>query len=319
MNTQPLVSAIIATYDRGYVVCEAIDSILCQTYKNIEVLVVDDGSTDDTQEKLRAYGNRIRVIYQANAGPAAAWNTGIAAAHGEIICFLGSDDIWLPIFVESQVSVLDKAGPEVPCALANALTYWADGRESTSFDLAALRPAHEAGIWVNPLDVLLTRFVMCGQMLAVRRAVLDRIGYFDRDLRYMEDFDMALRLSLEGPWAFIRKPLVVYRQSTKGDSLSLSITSQDPSLPDYNVRIISGVNASAQRRTPKITSRYMALGIRRAKLSRWALRLKQDRSSMKRRIAAFYKLVERYWAAVYIRSPLYPSMKTIPLQDRGAA
>src|SRR5271165_4544868 len=103
----PLVSAIIATYNRAYIVHEAIESILAQSYKNIEIIVVDDGSTDDTQEKLRRFGDRIRLLHQPNAGPAAAWNAGIRAARGEIICFLGSDDVWLPTFVECQVSLLE--------------------------------------------------------------------------------------------------------------------------------------------------------------------------------------------------------------------
>src|ERR1017187_3651239 len=134
MTDLPLVTAIIATYNRGYIVCEAIDSIINKTYKQTEVIVVDDGSTDDTQDKLRQYGSRIRVISQNNSGPAAAWNAGIRAARGAIICFLGSDDLYMPIFVERHVSALEKAGPSVPCCLGNALTRWADGRETSSFE-----------------------------------------------------------------------------------------------------------------------------------------------------------------------------------------
>ena len=78
MNADPMVSAIIPTYNRARVVCEAIESALQQTYQKMEVIVVDDGSTDDTQARLRQYGNRIRVATQSNAGPAAARNRGIA-------------------------------------------------------------------------------------------------------------------------------------------------------------------------------------------------------------------------------------------------
>src|ERR1039457_5929793 len=110
MNDKVLVSVIMPTYNRGYVVGEAIESILNQTYDNIEVVVVDDGSTDNTQEKLKEYGDRIRVVYQRNSGPAAARNRGIRAARGEIIAFLDSDDVWLPTILERQVSLLQQAG-----------------------------------------------------------------------------------------------------------------------------------------------------------------------------------------------------------------
>ena len=93
MKDRPLVSAIIATYNRGYVVDQAIESVLSQTYENVELIVVDDGSIDGTQEILRQYGDLLRVVYQKNAGPAAAWNRGIATSQGDIIAFLGSDGI----------------------------------------------------------------------------------------------------------------------------------------------------------------------------------------------------------------------------------
>lgn len=113
MTAEPLVSAIIATYNRADIVGEAIESILGQTYKNMEVLVVDDGSTDGTHEALRRFGNRIRVVRQENAGPGAARNRGIEVARGELIAFLDSDDIWMPTKLERQVRLLEKVGPTV--------------------------------------------------------------------------------------------------------------------------------------------------------------------------------------------------------------
>ena len=246
----PLVTAIIATYNRGYIVCEAIDSILNQTYRNTEIIVVDDGSTDDTQQKLQRYGDRIRVLSQKNSGPAAAWNAGIKAAKGKIICFLGSDDLWLPTFVERQVSVLERGGPSVPLSISNAFTRWANGRETYSFDLACLRPEAEEGLWLNAVDVLLTRFVMCGQMIAIRREALEQIGLFDGTLSYLEDYDIALRLSLEGSWGYIREPLVFYRQSTSGDSMSLQASSVDARLSELH----SAYSTKGQRRHASTTS-----------------------------------------------------------------
>src|SRR5271156_951931 len=192
METFPLVTAIIATYNRGYIVCEAIESILQQTYGKVELIVVDDGSTDNTQDKLREYGERIRVIYQRNSGPAAAWNSGIQSSRGEIIAFLGSDDIWFPTFVERQVSVLQRCDQSVPCCLANAVLSFRNGKHTTAFDNAPVDPAHEEGIWSNVSDVLTTRFILFGQTVAIRRNALERVR-FDEGLRYLEDYDLALR------------------------------------------------------------------------------------------------------------------------------
>src|SRR4051812_47543003 len=212
MNNIPLVSVIIPTYNRSMIVAEAIDSVLSQTYTNIELLVIDDGSTDDTMQVLRRYGDKVRVITQDNAGPAAARNRGIAAAQGELIAFLDSDDIWSRTKVERQVSLLLLAGTSVPCCLTNIRMQWND-REITSFDNSWLCPSIEEGIWLNVADVLATRFVLFNQAVMIRRQVLDRVGFFDANLRLLEDSDLSLRLSLEGPWAFIREPLVTWRET----------------------------------------------------------------------------------------------------------
>jgi glycosyltransferase involved in cell wall biosynthesis len=312
-SSKPLVTAIIATYNRAYIVCEAIDSIINQTYKEIEIIVVDDGSTDDTRQKLEHYGDRIRVIFQKNAGPAAAWNTGIKAAKGEIICFLGSDDLWLPTFVERHVSVLERGGPSVPCSISNAFTRWADGRETYSFDLACLRPEAEEGLWLNALDVLLTRFVMCGQMIAIRREALEQIGLFDGALSYLEDYDIALRLSLEGSWGYIREPLVFYRQSTSGDSLSLLASAVDAQLAQYILLIRQRVSAAMQSRRPPLRSRYMAGAIRKAKRDIWAAQAKKSKAPVKRQGVGLYHFLEHFRQALYRRSPFFPTMNIAPL------
>src|SRR5262245_25869062 len=114
MKTAPLVSVVIPTYNRADLVGRAIDSVLGQTYSNIEVIVVEDSSTADTQARLSRYGNRIQVLTQKNSGPSVARNHGIAAARGEIIAFLDSDDYWLSTKLARQVDLLEKAGPSIP-------------------------------------------------------------------------------------------------------------------------------------------------------------------------------------------------------------
>ncbi|MFO7684765.1 MAG: glycosyltransferase [Desulfobacterales bacterium] len=102
-SSKPLVTALICNYNYGRFVAEAIDSALAQTYSSLEVIVVDDGSTDDSHEVLHRYSGRIRIILKENGGQASAFNVGISEAHGEIICFLDSDDIWHPEKVEKVV------------------------------------------------------------------------------------------------------------------------------------------------------------------------------------------------------------------------
>ncbi|MBE9529344.1 MAG: glycosyltransferase family 2 protein [Proteobacteria bacterium] len=115
-HTRPTVSVIIPTYNRSSYVIEAIESVLAQTYKNIEIVIIDDGSTDDTRERLKPYLNqykdRIKYIYTENGGPARARNIGMKAATGEYIAFLDSDDLYYPFKTELQVGVLEN-NPDV--------------------------------------------------------------------------------------------------------------------------------------------------------------------------------------------------------------
>jgi glycosyltransferase involved in cell wall biosynthesis len=173
---QPLVSVIIPAYNRAHTVSETIDSVLQQTYPMVEVIVVDDGSTDGTQEILRGYGTRIRATRQENAGQMAARNCGIRAARGEIITFLDSDDVWLPQCLERHIQVLRKAPAEVPCSLANGWLHFADGRRMTSFQNSFLFSPKQDGLCLNMPDILATRFVMFCQFIAIRREALLQAG-----------------------------------------------------------------------------------------------------------------------------------------------
>src|SRR6202162_5963963 len=104
------VSVVIPTYNRAYIIGEALESVLTQSYLDFEIVVVDDGSTDDTPEIIQAFQDeRIRYIrLERNLGCSAAYNSGIAAATGELICFLDSDDIWRPDYLERQVAFLNR-------------------------------------------------------------------------------------------------------------------------------------------------------------------------------------------------------------------
>ena len=105
-------------------------------------------------------------------------------------------------------------GLPVPCCLCNVLMRVVEGKELTSFAVSLVHPEHDEGLWLNVSGVLATRFVLFNQAVAIRRTVFERIGGFDTSLKYLEDYDLPLRLSLEGPWAFIQEPLVIYGEGS---------------------------------------------------------------------------------------------------------
>src|SRR3989344_8773435 len=109
-----MISVIIPTYNRALMVKRAIESVLAQSYENFEIIVADDGSTDDTKEALSGYINsgKIKYIFQDNAGPGAARNAGIKHAKGELVAFLDSDDEWVPDKLEKQIKIFESRGKD---------------------------------------------------------------------------------------------------------------------------------------------------------------------------------------------------------------
>jgi glycosyltransferase involved in cell wall biosynthesis len=208
------------------VVTRAIDSVRGQTYRPVEVIVVDDGSTDATPLVLQAYGDAITAIFQGNAGPSAARNRGIRESQGEFIAFLDSDDVWLPTKLERQVDLLQRAGPQVPCCLCDTLLQTPKAPPRSFFQIARLQFGEPQGLWLNPAPVLATRFVLFCQAALVRREFLRDCGGFDERLWVMEDHDLALRLALRGPWAFVRDPLVLWCGANDDSNLSVAARRQ---------------------------------------------------------------------------------------------
>lgn len=208
----PGVSIIIPTYNSARFLPATLESVFNQTYRDYEVLVVDDGSTDNTREVLAPYLERIIYIYQENSERSAARNNALSHANGDLIAFIDSDDLWQPEKLERQVAVMD-AYPEV--ALVFCQSYyidesgarvafcgnWIDGKKADGLVIA------------NYYDeLMLGNVVSCGSSTAVmRRRVLDQAGWFDVMLSDGEDWDVWLRLSRFGPFAYIPEPLSFYR------------------------------------------------------------------------------------------------------------
>ena len=194
-----LISVVIPTFNRGDCVAEAVRSALSQTGGELEVIVVDDGSTDNTAEVLAAFGDKIQVIRQKNSGVSAARNRGIQAARGEWVAFLDSDDLWLPGKLAAHVQAIN-AHPEAVCSVVDAELEMAEGEFVSLFELRGKAdPFRQRGLRSKPLlDVLDTQFGVWS--CCVRRDAVLRIGGFPEDFSIHEDVQMLSRLSLEGPF-----------------------------------------------------------------------------------------------------------------------
>jgi glycosyltransferase involved in cell wall biosynthesis len=198
----PLVTVIIPTYNRAWCLQEAADSVLAQEFKDFELIVVDDGSTDATAALLAAYGDRVRVLRQANRGVSAARNAGIAAARGKLIAFLDSDDIWLPRKLSAQVHFF-QSHPDALIHQTEEL--WVkNGRRVNPGQRHRKR---NGMIFAPSLELCL----VSPSAVMVRRALFDRVGLFDESLPACEDYDLWLRVSCRFPVHLLETPLIVKR------------------------------------------------------------------------------------------------------------
>jgi glycosyltransferase involved in cell wall biosynthesis len=317
-TVEPLVSIIIPTYNRAEVISATIDNVLRQTYRNIEVIVVDDGSTDNTSQRLASYGERIRVITQPNAGVAAARNRGIEAGRGDIFAFQDSDDQWHPTKLQRQVSVLTRVDESVPCCLCNTTLRVVNGQTYTSFENSSIYSQYGEGLWLNVMEVLATRFVLFNQAIVIRRWAMDKLGGFDENLKYLEDYELALRLAEEGPWAFVWDPLVNYCE-TSADSLTRNGRKDEIAVKERELKIFKQALERATKKEEKNSRIQKQLrrrlvvfcrGLRAAKLNRAPDLARQM-------LGTFLMNWERYRYAVLRRSPLFPSAVTLPIMERS--
>jgi glycosyltransferase involved in cell wall biosynthesis len=212
-----LVSVIIPTFNRAGTILPAVESALAQTHQDLEVIVVDDGSTDGTADVLDQFGRGVKVVRQANAGPSAARNRGVRESKGAIVAFLDSDDHWTPDKIERQVNLMERAGDGMCCCVCNAVVKDEDGgTEGHTFDFSGINPGFIEGEWTNPEDVLATRFLLFNQVVAIRREAFEKVGGFNESLRLLEDYELSIRLSVTGTWGVISDPLVIKYNDTRG-------------------------------------------------------------------------------------------------------
>jgi glycosyltransferase involved in cell wall biosynthesis len=198
----PRVSVIIPAFNRGWCLREAVDSVLAQEFTDFELIVVDDGSTDGTAELLVAYRPTVRLLRQAHRGVSAARNRGIAAARGELVAFLDSDDLWLPQKLSIQVEFF-RVHPDA--LIAQTEECWV--RKGRRVNPGKRHRKRSGMIFEPSLDLCL----VSPSAVMVRREFFDRVGLFDEDLPACEDYDLWLRVSCCIPIHLIDIPLIVKR------------------------------------------------------------------------------------------------------------
>lgn len=215
--TTPRVTVVIPAYNRSQALRPTIDSVLAQTFTDWELLVVDDGSTDDTGDVVRSCTDpRIRYLRQANAGHSAARNLGLEHARGELLAFLDHDDRWLPEKLARQVQYLDRH-PEVVLVYAE----WEAVDEDSVYQGPGKKVVVEGEAWKE----LLTEhnFVHSMSLPLLRTEQVRRVGGFRAEMDICDDLDLFLRLARLGPFGFVPEVLLQYNVG-RPDQQSRNIT-----------------------------------------------------------------------------------------------
>ena len=198
----PEVSVIIPTYNRAAMVVEAVESVLAQEMLDFELIVIDDGSSDDTQEKLRVYNSRLSYYRQKNAGVGAARNRGLELSKAPLVSFLDSDDLWLPKKLSTQHQyMLDH--PEVWICQTEEI-WWRNGRRVNP-------KKHHQKVSGNIFQRSLDLCLVSPSAVMLRRELLEKVGHFDEELPVAEDYDLWLRVAVDYPVELLPDPLVIKR------------------------------------------------------------------------------------------------------------
>jgi len=254
-----MVSVVIPTHNRRDLIGETIRSVLNQTFEDFEVLVVDNGSTDDTEQVVRNFRDpRIRYIYQENTGgPAGPRNTGIRQSRGKYIAFLDSDDVWMPNKLEREIALLESnRGIDVVYCAGEKID-----AKGVLLNSDWVRPRS----WGTLCEDLLYGNVVSGGSAALLRAdCFARVGLFDETLRLCEDLDMWRRLALAGyQFLFVDEALVRIRVHTSSMLAGATQANLDERIAGdvrYLTKVIREVPERLRRHIPGIKYRiYLSL------------------------------------------------------------
>jgi glycosyltransferase involved in cell wall biosynthesis len=264
----PQVSVIIPTYNRALFVGEAIQSVLGQTFSDFELIIVDDGSTDDTETVVAQFNDlRIRYIRHDNMGISGARNTGIRNARGQYIAFLDSDDLWLPQLLEVEVPILDQ-NPDVGviCAKAQGI----DSAGSLTFESRGYFQKYPN----QTLKSMLYGDFTCIQTNLARRQCFERAGLFDESLVGRVDWDMFLRLAQHYSFAHVDRVLAHFRTHT--DQFTGAESEHFAEVVEAGVAVLDKVFSAADLPTDIIAVKplayrnlFMDIGLRWSSIPAW--------------------------------------------------
>lgn len=196
--TSPLASCIVPVFNGERYLAETVDSILAQTHSPLEVIVVNDGSTDGTSGIAASYGDRIRYIFQPNAGPAAAYNAALDTAQGDFVAFLGADDLWHPEKLERQLGCFE-ARPDLDLCVTHLRNFWIpelkeEEERFRDHRLGQIMPGYTSAT------------------LLARRKLFEEVGRFDPTLQHGHDFDWFLRAAEHGATMELMPDVLMFRR-----------------------------------------------------------------------------------------------------------
>jgi glycosyltransferase involved in cell wall biosynthesis len=222
----PLISCIVPVYNGEHYLGEALDSILAQTYRPLEILVVDDGSTDGTAEVVASYGQQLQCLQQANAGPAAARNRGLEAVNGKFVAFQDADVVWRPEKLERQMARFE-ARPELGLCVTHVQNFWIpelqeEAERFRNHKFSQTLPGYTP------------------QTLLARRSVLETVGRFNPTLPLLADTDWFLRAAEQDIVMELLPDALVYRRMHQTNITRNAETSQES--------LVRVVKASLDRR-----------------------------------------------------------------------
>ncbi|MHC4664341.1 MAG: glycosyltransferase family 2 protein [Planctomycetota bacterium] len=214
----PEVSVIIPTYNSADLVVEAIDSVLVQTYKDYELIIVDDGSTDDTAKVVEAYGDRVRYLYQENAHIAAARNNGFRVSAGKYIAQLDADDLWLPEKLEKQLALF-RNYPDAGMVYCDSYicNY---GREHQRDQVYSKLYVPQLSGYV--FEYFFKTNPLCTSSAVISRVVWEELGGLDTTMRGGQDTEFFMRITAFRPVYCCPEPLMIYRRHGKNTSSAIT-------------------------------------------------------------------------------------------------